>query len=93
MLLLGSRLRDKNSDYSPEKFSWKYLFSDNAKRIYASVLCTLIALRFMPDVLNISLSPWMGFVTGTLWDSILLIVKQKTSWLDPKSKTTPPTQP
>ncbi len=90
VLLIGTRLRDKNGDTAPEKFSWRYLWSDNAKRLYASALATLIALRFMPEVLNIKLSPWMGFVTGTFWDTILLIVKQKTSLLDPKPKAPQP---
>lgn len=86
VLLMGTKLRDTSSPESPEKFSWKYLFSDNAKRIYASVLCVLIVLRFMPEVLGVTLSPWMGFVVGTFWDGIFLIVKQKTTLLDPRVK-------
>lgn len=86
VLLLGTRLRDPNSDSSPQGFSWKYLWSDNTKRILASVLCTLVVLRFMPEILNIQLSPWMGFVVGTFWDGIALIIKQKTTLLDPRNK-------
>ncbi len=86
VLLMGTKLRDASSEASPTKFSWNYLFNDNAKRIYSSVLCVLIALRFMPEVLNLTLSPWMGFVVGTFWDGIFLIIKQKTSLLDPRVK-------
>lgn len=86
VLLLGTRLRDPNSQTSPHGFSWGYLWSDNTKRILASVLCTLVALRFMPEILNVKLSAWMGFVVGTFWDGIALIVKQKTTLLDPRNK-------
>lgn len=86
VLLLGTRLRDKESETSPEHFSWRYLLSDNAKRIFASVLCTLVVLRFMPEVLGVKLSAWMGFVVGTFWDGIALIIKQKTTLLDPRNK-------
>lgn len=86
VLLLGTKLRDPNSGTSPEGFSWKYLFSDNAKRIFASVLCTLVVLRFMPEILGVKLSAWMGFVVGTFWDGIALIIKQKTTLLDPSKK-------
>lgn len=86
VLLLGTRLRDKYSESSPVGFSWKYLWSDNTKRLLASILCTLVVLRFMPEILNIQLSPWMGFVVGTFWDGIALIIKQKTTLLDPRPK-------
>jgi hypothetical protein len=86
VLLLGTRLRDPNSIESPEGFSWKYLFSDNAKRIYGNILCVLVTLRFMPEVLNIKLSAWMGFVVGTFWDGLFLIIKQTTTILDPRNK-------
>lgn len=86
VLLLGTRLREKESVTSPTVFSWKYLFSDNAKRILGSVLCVLVTLRFMPEILNVQLSAWMGFVVGTFWDGLALIIKQKTSLFDPRTK-------
>lgn len=86
VLLLGTRLRDPQSETSPEGFSWRYLWNDNTKRLFASVLCTLIALRFMPEILDIKLSPWMGFVVGTFWDGIALVIKQKTTLFDPRKK-------
>jgi len=86
VLLMGTRLRDPNSIASPEGFSWRYLFNDNAKRIYASVLCVLVALRFLPETFGIQLSPWMGFVVGTCFDGLFLIIKQKTSLFDPRNK-------
>jgi len=85
-LLIGSTLRDVNSEWSPKNFSWKYLLSDNAKRIYANLLAVIITLRFMPDVIGVELSVWKGFVVGTAWDVLALIIKQKTKILDPKSQ-------
>lgn len=86
VLLAGTRLRDKSSISSPEKFSWRYLIDDNAKRIYLNVLCVLVTLRFLPELFNIDLTPWMGLVVGTMWDSLFLLIKQKTSILDPTKK-------
>lgn len=86
VLLIGTRLRDPQSQYSPTHFSWRYLFSDNAKRIYASIIAVLASLRFMPELFGWELSAWKGFVIGMGWDTIALIVKQKTNLLDPKPK-------
>lgn len=88
VLLIGTRLRDKQSPNSPQKFSWAYLWSDNARRIYASAIAVLLTLRFMPEpqLLGWELTPWKALCVGTAWDTILLFVKQKTSILDPKPK-------
>jgi hypothetical protein len=87
VLLLGTNLRDKTSVESPQKFSWNYLMSDNARRIYSSALATIITLRFMPELTGWSLSMFNAFVIGTMWDGIALFIKQKTSLLDPRNKT------
>lgn len=86
VLLLGTRLRDKESLNSPNKFSWKYLMSDNAKRIYASIIATLLTLRFMTEITGWELNQWKAVCIGTAWDSIALFIKQKTNILDPKLK-------
>lgn len=86
-LLLGTTVRDVKSDSSPQHFSWKYLWSDNTKRIIANVICVLLTLRFMPEVMGIELSVWKGLIVGLSWDTLFLIIKQKTSILDPKPKS------
>jgi Ni/Fe-hydrogenase subunit HybB-like protein len=86
VLLMGTRLRDRNSDHSPSGFSWRYLWSDNFKRVFASVLAVLITLRFITELTGWELSPWKAFVIGTFWDGIALWLKQKTNMLDPKPK-------
>jgi hypothetical protein len=84
VLLLGTTLRVKHSKSSPEKWSWSYLLSDNAKRIYAGVIATLLSLRFMPELFGWELTVWKALCVGMAWDTILLIIKQKTSIFDPK---------
>lgn len=86
VLLLGTTLRKKDSPDSPITFSWSYLWSDNARRIYASVIAVLVTLRFMPELFSMELKPWTALCVGMAWDTILLVVKQKTAILDPKPK-------
>lgn len=83
-LLVGSTLRSVKSANSPQDFSWSYLLSDNAKRIYANILVIIVTLRFMPEVLGVELSVWKGFIVGVSYDALALIIKQKTKLLDPK---------
>lgn len=87
ILLMGTRLREPFSLESPSKFSWEYLFSDNFKRILANILAILIVLRFMPEILNTELTMWKGLLVGIASDSLALLIKQKTTFFDPKTKT------
>lgn len=83
-LLLGTTARLPQSPLSPTIFSWAYLWSDNFKRIVATLLLIVISLRFMPDLFGFQLSSWHGFIIGSGWDGLAFIVKQKTKLLDPK---------
>lgn len=84
VLLLGTNLRNPKSTGSPEKFSWNYLWCDNARRIYASAICVLISLRFAPEIFGWDITAWKAFCIGLAWDTITFIIKQKTSIFDPK---------
>ena len=84
MLLMGTKLRDPASVNSPAKFSWAYLWSDNIRRILASILAVYLSLRFMPDLLGWELNEWKALLVGTAWDGIALFLKQKTNWLEAK---------
>lgn len=83
-LLLGTYARVPSSPTSPSKFSWSYLWSDNFKRIVATLLMVIVSLRFIHDIFGFELSPWHGFIVGTGWDGLAFIIKQKTKLLDPK---------
>lgn len=85
-LLLGTTVRNVHSEFSPDHFSWKYLWNDNTKRLLANLICVPLTLRFMPDVLGVELTVWKGLIVGLSWDTLFLIIKQKTTWLDPKPK-------
>lgn len=86
-LLLGTTARDKTSDLtSPKEFSFSYLWSDNMKRIYASGLCVLMALRFTPELFGWELNVWKAFCIGFGFDGLMFFIKQKTNLLDPKAK-------
>jgi uncharacterized membrane protein YjjB (DUF3815 family) len=85
-LLMGTTLRDKDSGGSPIGFSWSYLWSDNFKRIILSVVTLLISIIFSPQIFNAPLELWHGLVAGVSWDAISLLIKQKTTILDPKEK-------
>lgn len=83
-LLLGTTARIPASPASPTHFSWSYLWSDNFKRIVATLLMVIVSLRFMPDLFGFQLSSWHGFIVGSGWDGLAFIIKQKTKLLDPK---------
>jgi len=84
VLLMGTRLRKPDSIESPSKFSWSYLFSDNFKRILASILAVYLTMRFMPELTGWELNEWKAVIVGCAWDGIALFLKQKTNLLDPK---------
>ncbi len=84
VLWAGTGLRNPQSTTSPDKFSWRYLFSDNFKRILSSVLAVYLTLRFMPEITGWELNEWRAVIVGTAWDGIALFFKQKTNLLDPK---------
>ena len=86
VLLMGSNLRTVDATGKTIKFSWAYLWSDNFKRILASVIATLATLRFMTQLTGVPLTEFSAFCVGMLWDSITLLIKQKTNILDPKPK-------
>ena len=43
-LLLSTTKRDPLSERTPTKFNWKFLWSDNAIRLYKSTITTLIVI-------------------------------------------------
>jgi uncharacterized membrane-anchored protein len=86
VLLLGSTLRSVDSPHSPRDFSWSYLLSDNAKRIYLNILVVIVTLRFMPEIMESELSVWKGFIVGTASDGLALLIKQKTNILNLKKE-------
>lgn len=86
VLLGGTFLRVPASTNSPQKFSLSYLLYDNAKRISYVILLIIVGLRFLPDLTGMQVTGWGGFLVGSGLDTVALVIKQKTSLLDPKPK-------
>ena len=84
--ILGTKLRSPGTPNSPNEFDWKYFWIDNRKRQIASGLLVLASIRFYPDIFNKEITPFLAFSIGMGWDGVMLFVKQRTTWLDPKPK-------
>ena len=84
-LLLGTTARRPLSSDSPMHFSWSYLWSDNFKRIVATLLMVIVSLRFANDLFGFQLNSWHGFIIGSGWDGLAFAIKQRTSLLDPNT--------
>jgi hypothetical protein len=63
-LLLGTTKRDPLSDRSPEAFSWAFLWSDNSKRVYRSVLFILLTIRFSRELLGSEITMYLALLIG-----------------------------
>lgn len=83
-LLAGTLLRDKASVDSPSDFSYSYLIWDNAKRILLSIIAVAVSIRFAPELFGFDMSFFKAFAIGASFDGLALIIKQKTTLLDPK---------
>lgn len=76
-LLMEVRKRDVNSVRSPEHFSFSFLFSDNARRIYLSLLLIFVALRFSNDLIGVQISLWISLLIGLGFDKLAEVAKKK----------------
>lgn len=78
-LLIHTTQRNPSSQRTPEQFSWKFLFKDNAARIISSMLLVFVCLRFssflgIPTRDDIALT---GFMIGFGLDKIVELWKNK----------------
>jgi len=69
-LRLHARTRDKYSDNTPQKFSWRFLVQDNLQRLFTGFLITFVAFRFAPELLNQDFSMFLAFVIGFANDQV-----------------------
>lgn len=80
-LLLASTKRDPNSARSPFHFSWSFLISDNAKRLYKSAATTLlvifISLRFADHLIGKHASMIYALMLGLGLDQVIALWKKK----------------
>jgi len=64
-LRIKASKRDKLSDNTPYKFSWKFLLQDNLQQLISGILLTFLAFRFCNEIygqeLTMKLAVFIGF--------------------------------
>jgi hypothetical protein len=74
-VVLGATDRDPASTRTPYKFSWRFLFSDNARRFYnstaASILAVFFSLRFSNQLFGTAFSMVFCFLLGFGLDKLI----------------------
>lgn len=83
-LLWQTSKRDALSPHTPTVFSFWFMLQDNAKRLTATILTVYIALRFTPEIFNVTLTNFWALTIGLGVDKIAEFVKNKTKFLDVK---------
>jgi len=78
---IHSKTRDKNSPCTPYKFSWRFFFWDNAKRIVAGMIVMFILFR-AADLSNIYAMLSVGFGVSYSLDKIIQWVMEKSDVID-----------
>lgn len=63
-ILMETSKRDKSSPRTPEKFSYKFLLIDNAKRLLVTLIMIFISIRFFFEIYGINLNLFHCFVIG-----------------------------
>jgi hypothetical protein len=80
-VLLSLRLhiisRDVPSARTPIRWSWRFFFLDNTKRLLTTLALIFIALRFCQDLIGIQLTMWFSFVIGLGLDKIAQFLKNQ----------------
>jgi hypothetical protein len=80
-LLLQTTKRDINADSTPFDFSWKFLLSDNVKRIATTLLLIYIAIRFYPDLFGKPINEYLALGVGLALDKIAEVIKNASAVL------------
>ena len=81
-LLLNTTKRDINSESTPFEFSWKFLLSDNVKRIVAGLILIYLSLRFTNEIFGVSINNFWSVCIGLASDQLAQFVKAKTNILN-----------
>lgn len=73
MLLVGTTKRDPASERSPFCFSWRFLLSDEFKRIIGNMLLIILAIRFSQKWISPEWNVYAGFGIGLLSDKLAML--------------------
>lgn len=69
--------RYKPSDHSPQKFSFKYWWSDNWRRIVITAILVPVAIVGCHELFSIELTQFYAFTIGFGSDHLIEIVKRR----------------
>lgn len=75
-ILLSTTKRDPLSNGSPVAFSWKYLWSDNQKKIYATIILIPLSLRFSRELFGSELTMYFALGIGVICDQLPVLIKK-----------------
>lgn len=76
-LMLHANSRYVHSSRSAVRFSYRFLFSDNTKRLLFSILLSVIIYRFAGNIFQIQDNMYLAFLIGFSFDKIIQIFKDK----------------
>lgn len=76
MMYINVLQRDKDSDNTPYKFSWRYWFKANWWRPLANVAVSFIAIRFFKEFTGLEVNMFFCFVIGLAFDYVLILLRE-----------------
>lgn len=62
--------RDKHSEATPYRFSWRFLFQDNLMRLLTGFCLAFIAFRFSTELIGADMTMWAAVLIGASTDRI-----------------------
>lgn len=80
-LYMHSKKRDKTSEATPIKYSWKFLLWDNTKRIVASLIVSFLFFRIF-DLSDIKAMVGFGFFMAFGVDKVIQFLMERTDILN-----------
>lgn len=75
-LRLQANTRNRLSENTPFKFSWRFLFLDNLQRLIFGFIVVFITFRFAPQILKTDFSMFIAFLVGFAFDKVLELIKK-----------------
>jgi len=80
-LMLHVNKRDLHSPRTPINFSYAFMFKDNVRRLWFSILLSVILYRFSENIFNISDNMYLAFVIGFSFDKAAQYLRDKFNLL------------
>lgn len=72
-ILIRAKAKYKNSVDTPVKWSWSFLFHDNAINLLLGFLITFIFLRFSSEALGLEPTAWGALIIGATNNELSLL--------------------